>query len=246
MSTYVISDIHGCFDEFQALLEQIQFNPDRDVLYILGDVVDRGPKPLNCLRFIMQTKSVHLLRGNHEDMMFDFLDRKSYAWERNGSGPTQTQLIYEATEKERDAIYKYLRKRPLYKTVGVNGKRYFLSHAGLNPQAPFNQQSTRDLVWNRKDFYENKALPRHICIFGHTPTMAIRDNRDCSVWFDEEHKDKICIDAGCVFGGALAALRLDDYGVFYVKSSEGNFARYHFDADQVVAEVFATSTCPQN
>jgi len=44
-----------------------RFNPDRDVLYTLGDVIDRGPKPLDCLRFIIQTKNVHLLRGNHED-----------------------------------------------------------------------------------------------------------------------------------------------------------------------------------
>jgi len=234
MSTYIISDIHGCFDELQALLEQIQFNPDQDVLYILGDVIDRGPRPLDCLRFIMRTKSVHLLRGNHEDMMFDFIDAKPSNWQRNGSGSTHIQFTYEATEEERDAILQYLRKRPLYKTVGVNGKRYFLSHAGLNPQVPFNQQSTRDLVWSRKNFYEHKALPRHICIFGHTPTMAIRDNCDCSIWFDEEHQDKICIDSGCVFGGALVALRLDDYRVFYVKSSEGDSARYHFHANREI------------
>ena len=69
--------------------------------HILGDVIDRGPKPLNCLRFIMRIESVHLLRGNHEDMMLDFIKRKSYAWERNGSGPTQTQPIYETTEEAR-------------------------------------------------------------------------------------------------------------------------------------------------
>ena len=205
------------------------------MLYILGDVIDRGDKPLDCLRFIMKTKNVHLLRGNHEDMMLDFIDRKPSNWERNGSKETQMQLNYEATEGERDAIVQYLRKRPLYKTVGVNGQRYFLSHAGLDPQVPFIRQDPHTLLWSRENFYEHKALPRHICIFGHTPTMAIRDNNDCSIWFDEEHQDKICIDSGCVYGGALAALRLDDYRVFYVKSSqESYFARYHFDASSAL------------
>ena len=229
MSTYVISDVHGCFDEFQALLAQIQFDQNQDVLYILGDVIDRGPNPLACLRFIMKTKNVHLLRGNHEDMMLNYIDAMPSNWEHNGGKVTQKQLLSEATEEERDAIIRYLRKRPLYKTVGVNGKRYFLSHAGLTPGVPFNQQTTRELVWNREVFYGHKALPRHICIFGHTPTMAIRDNTDCSVWFDETHKDKICIDSGCVFGGALAALRLDDYEVFYTKSRQAYSGRYHFN-----------------
>ena len=240
MGTYVISDIHGCFDEFQALLAQIQFDPDQDVLYILGDVIDRGPKPLDCLRFIMKTKNVHLLRGNHEDMMLDFIDGMPSNWERNGAGTTQDQLHYEATEDERMAIIKYLRTRPLYKTIGVNGRRYFLSHAGLHPKVPFKQQTIRELVWSRRDFYEYKALPHHICIFGHTPTMAIRDNDDCSIWFDETHKDKICIDSGCVYGGALAALRLDDYKVFYVKSHHGRFPEwYHFDTDPVITGFLA-------
>jgi hypothetical protein len=64
---------------------------------------------------------------------------------------------------------------------------------------------------------------------------------DCSVWFDTRHNDKICIDCGCVYGGALAALRLDDGKIFYVKSNRGNRAnQYKFNADNVPDNFYKT------
>ena len=51
MSTYAIGDIQGCFDELKALLELIQFG-DLDKLWFCGDLVNRGPKSLETLRFI--------------------------------------------------------------------------------------------------------------------------------------------------------------------------------------------------
>ena len=63
---YCVSDIHGCYDEFMDLVEQIEFNPDNDILWVLGDVIDRGDRNVDCLRFIMKTKNEH--------MMFTYLD----------------------------------------------------------------------------------------------------------------------------------------------------------------------------
>ena len=63
MSTYVMSDIHGCFDEFMQMLDLIHFS-STDELYVLGDVIDRGPEPIKCLRYCMDAKNVHLLLGN--------------------------------------------------------------------------------------------------------------------------------------------------------------------------------------
>ncbi|KOO10188.1 bis(5'-nucleosyl)-tetraphosphatase, partial [Vibrio xuii] len=52
MSTYIIGDIQGCFDELQHLLAQVDFNSEQDTLWIAGDLVARGPKSLETLRFI--------------------------------------------------------------------------------------------------------------------------------------------------------------------------------------------------
>ena len=212
--TYCISDIHGCYDTFMALLDIIRFNPASDTLYILGDAIDRGRQPMECLMFIKKTSRVHFILGNHEQMMLDYYDCKNDYWRRNDNEITKAQLN-SVTEYERDSILSYIRTRPYYKTVALNEKRFFLSHSGLAVGIPFKYQTPRDMVWGRKEFYQNKALHRYTCIFGHTPTPYIRRSKDCSVWFDPVHQDKICIDCGYVHGGYLAAIRLDDGAVFY-------------------------------
>ena len=242
MSTYCIADIHGCYDEFMELLQLISFNPDEDILYVLWDVIDRGDRPIDCLQYIMRTKNVHLLLGNHEHMMLDYFDcNNGSSWFKNKNGMTLLQYnLLSGVETEK--IIKYLRNRPLYKTVNVNNRRFFLSHAGLNAAVPFKHQQKKHLIWGREDFYQYVALPNHICIFGHTPTSSLY-KKDCSIWLDELHNDKINIDCGCVFGGALAALRLDDGAIFYVKSkSRINFEsqlsahRQSYDPDKGTLE----------
>ncbi len=67
MSTYVISDIHGEYDMFLRLLEKIKFS-ERDTLYVLGDVLDRGPHPIKVLLEMMKYPNILPVVGNHEVM----------------------------------------------------------------------------------------------------------------------------------------------------------------------------------
>lgn len=68
---YVMSDIHGCYETFLKMLKRIKFS-NNDILYILGDVVDRGPEPIQALQYIMNKKNIFMIKGNHE-----VIDRKS-------------------------------------------------------------------------------------------------------------------------------------------------------------------------
>ena len=52
MATYLVGDLQGCYDELQLLLERTQFDPREDQLYLTGDLVARGDKSLECLRFV--------------------------------------------------------------------------------------------------------------------------------------------------------------------------------------------------
>lgn len=72
MATYVISDIHGMYNKFTELLNKIKLK-DTDTLYILGDVLDRGPDPIKTLLKIMSMSNVICMLGNHEDMALDCL-----------------------------------------------------------------------------------------------------------------------------------------------------------------------------
>ena len=68
---YVMTDIHGCFDEFQAMLKKIKFNPEKDELIIAGDIVDRGPQSYEMLQYMESNpKGVTFIIGNHMILCF--------------------------------------------------------------------------------------------------------------------------------------------------------------------------------
>ena len=67
MSTYVVGDIQGCLQPLKCLLRAVQFKPKKDVLWSVGDVVNRGPKCLKTLRFLYKMRdSLVLVLGNHD------------------------------------------------------------------------------------------------------------------------------------------------------------------------------------
>lgn len=65
---YIVSDIHGCFDQYQKLLEKINFSSE-DKLYVLGDAVDRGPEPIRLLQDMMKRPNIIFILGNHDFIM---------------------------------------------------------------------------------------------------------------------------------------------------------------------------------
>ena len=72
--TYVMSDLHGMYDRFIAMLEKIDFS-DSDELFIIGDIIDRGERPVDILEYVMDKPNITVLLGNHEVMARDFLRR---------------------------------------------------------------------------------------------------------------------------------------------------------------------------
>jgi predicted phosphodiesterase len=70
--TYVISDIHGYYEQYRMMLQKIRFN-DNDVLYVLGDVVDWGANPVEVLRDMSKRPNVIPIMGNHEYYALEML-----------------------------------------------------------------------------------------------------------------------------------------------------------------------------
>ena len=124
MSTYAIGDLQGCFATLQALLKKISFNATRDRLWFVGDLVNRGPLSLECLRFIagLGDRATTVL-GNHD------LHLLAVAEGIKESGKRDTlQEILDAPD--RAALLSWLRQQPLLHTEN----EFVLLHAGLLPQ----------------------------------------------------------------------------------------------------------------
>lgn len=232
--TYVISDIHGCYSEFCELLQKINFS-DNDFLYILGDICDRGPKPIDVFLDVMKRPNAKLILGNH-DFVFayimkqlvteiteescetvltsDFAELHS-CWMQDGGKTTEDQYSALSNVEKLD-ILKYLADAPLYGDIQVGENRYVLVHAGLDnfsPNKPLGEYTVEELLECRTNYSRRYFEDEHtFLVTGHTPTAYI--NRKVEVYRENGH---IAIDCGCVFGGRLAAYCFETGEVTYVK-----------------------------
>ena len=217
--TYVISDIHGQFDAFMKLLEQINFDYD-DELYILGDVIDRGIKSMECIKWIMEQDNILTLLGNHELILYDGYINNAPAFYHS-----LTELRETLKEEEQKEIIKWIEDMPECKIVTVDGKKFYLNHTQIASTEYFNQELT-DRMFPDYDCYlkyNDLTIKDFICVHGHIPTIEMRrwhhQEKDSSIW---KNKSGTIIDIDCGAGyldkgGKLGCLRLNDMKEFYVK-----------------------------
>lgn len=123
MATYAIGDIHGCFETLQALLDRIAFDPRQDRLWLVGDLVNRGPRSLEVLRWAVdQGDRVVAVLGNHD---LHLLARAAGA----GGPKKRDSLDAVLAAPDRDDLLAWLRARPLVHREGET----LMVHAGLFP-----------------------------------------------------------------------------------------------------------------
>ncbi len=234
---YVMSDIHGCFGKYQEMLEHIEFSQD-DSLYVLGDVLDRGPDGITILQDMSMRPNMFPILGNHEftaavclpwlmkevtDLSLDSLSEVQIAalseWITNGGGPTIRSLKHLGQD-ERENVLEYIQEMELYAEVDAGGRSFVLVHAGLNgfhPEKPLDSYQLSDFIFDRpcagKTYFSDKFL-----VFGHTPVRFLRHQAGKTP-SDKIFRwgNQIAIDCGCVFkGGQLGCLCLDTMTEFYV------------------------------
>ena len=125
MATYAIGDVQGCYDELKALLTQIKFNSDHDQLWFCGDLVNRGPKSLETLRFIraLEHNAISVL-GNHDLHLL----ATAYDHQKPGRKDTFGSLLKAADAAQ---LFDWLRHQPLL--YHDNELDITLLHAGIHP-----------------------------------------------------------------------------------------------------------------
>ena len=225
---YVMSDIHGCHEEYLKMLKLINFN-ENDTLYIIGDVCDRGKEPMKILNHMAKYENIIPIFGNHDVEAYPFLvlenngeidslDRKFLWWMSQG-GKTTLDSFRRLNKKEQEAILSYIEEFRYYEEITVNNINYILVHGGLRDfdiNKPLSKYRLYDLVWERPDYNKVYFHDKYI-ISGHTPTHFIDKDKRGKIINKNNH---ICIDCGCVYGNCLACLCLDTMEEFYVEKSE--------------------------
>lgn len=124
MAHYVIGDLQGCYDELQDLLALVQYDHRRDRLWFCGDLVNRGPKSLHCLHFVMHCPGAETVLGNHDL----HLVAAASGIRREQPGDTCGAILQDP----RCAAYiDWLRARPLL--LHEERRGFCLAHAGIHP-----------------------------------------------------------------------------------------------------------------
>ncbi len=233
---YVTSDLHGLkLSKLKELLKKVDFS-ENDLLYILGDVVDRqNDGGVEILKWLLEQPNAQLILGNHEamllscDFVFEEITEDTVKKLSNGkmellknyvlNGGNVTLNALQNLKKESPEtvfdILDYLREAPLYEMVSVNNRDFILCHSGLDEfskEKSIEDYSADQLLW-AWPYITDKYYDDIITVFGHTPTMHYGDKYKGKILKTDTWID---IDVGVPFGNLPALLRLDDLEEFYL------------------------------
>lgn len=216
---YVIGDIHGRLDLYEALIDAIDRDdgarePADTQIVLLGDLVDRGRDSAGVLARTREWQSqrrVRVLAGNHEDMFLAAFERPEALRHFLKHGGRETVMSYGVTrdqfntltlddlfdllpqivpQSERDYIAGF------EETI-VAGD-YLFVHAGIDPRRALDEQKRTDLLWIRDRFLNHQGQLDKVVVHGHTIFDSVVD-----------HGNRIGIDTGAFRSGVLTALVLE-------------------------------------
>ncbi len=187
---YAVSDIHGRYDKYIELLRRIDLRP-ADTLYVLGDMIDRGPDGLKILRGMSLRPNVVPFLGNHEYAALTCLPwlmeelteentepdkllwrlKSVQGWMADGGDATVAEFR-KLPHAARQDVLDFLEDLTVYEETEAGGRAFILVHAGLggfSPGKPLEDYSLDELILSRPE--PNQDCPRDkYLVFGHTPT----------------------------------------------------------------------------
>lgn len=233
MAVYVMSDLHGNYEGFMSILEQIKFS-EEDEMYVDGDIVDRGRDGIKILQYMMMQPNIYPIIGNHEYALMQVLDfvtqeitedsiskidektLQNIIEYQNIGGQVTLDEFHKLSKEEQKDIMEYLEEFSAYEEISVNGKEFIIIHAGFinfKPERKLNDYQLYELIFKAPD-YEKVYYKDKYLVTGHLPTRAIEGAKPDEIYIANNH---IAIDCASGYGGKVGCIRLDDFNCFYSK-----------------------------
>lgn len=194
--TIFIGDLQGCYDEFINLLNKLDYNKEMDVLYLVGDTINRGPKSHKVLDFLIENPQIKSVLGNHEYYFLKSMEIKNHPSANNFN------KILPQLKQDLQKYISFLQTWPLY----IEKEDWILVHAGLLPEKSPSQTDpetlllVREITHNKQKaawfkFYKGEKK----VIFGHWARLGLVDLPNIKG-----------LDSGCVYGRTLSAYILEE------------------------------------
>ncbi|MBD5561024.1 MAG: hypothetical protein HDQ87_11885 [Clostridia bacterium] len=223
---WVMSDIHGCIDQYKWLLTSMNLRKC-DRLYVLGDAIDRGPASMDVLCDVIFRPEITYIPGNHDYFLlrlgphFGFrpeegraraslFDQMLYAaWMLDGGSSTLRQFRALPVDKRREILH-YLENAPAVVETSVGSRKFILVHEatrGFLERPRFSDWTLRDFMRRGFDYYEPILPDERTVVSGHKWTAEIRRDGASEIF---SFANNIAVDCGCVQGGRLGAYCLDN------------------------------------
>lgn len=217
-NVWVIGDIHGFYQSFISLIDELNLG-ENDRVVLLGDLIDRGPNSYGVVHTARTNEQIFCVKGNHEAMMAENFSLEGLqdpnidllVWIKNGGDTTVrsylnafnnvlTQPDHQAMKKQIKDDNEWIETLPLHIVL----KEWRLVHAGYKPNLPLDEQTEDEYLWIRKEFHEVLEPVDHqrTVVFGHTPTASLPGH-------DEQSWGKVWRSEVCLNNARPAAIGLD-------------------------------------
>ena len=247
MKTFVVGDIHGRCAQLQNILDMLPRDEQSDMLVFLGDLIDRGADVPGAVANVAKLcaenpEHVICLRGNHEQMLLDFVDGASLIWLTTATGSDQTFAQYTErplrlrSEADFESARQLLAgKIPAEQLAFLRSLRLYYEddfaiyvHAGLEDGKHPSESSPESLMWTRDaSFY--KSYHGKPCVFGHTPTPFLPLRGRLGRHGIYVFHSAIGIDTGYNIHSPLSCLSLPDF-TLYQAFADGHTVTHHITA----------------
>ena len=165
MSTYLIGDIQGCDSALERLLQKIDFSPSRDTVYLLGDLINRGPQSVQVLRRCMQSgDAIKPLLGNHDLHLL----ASAHGVRKSGKRDTLQSIL---NAPDRGDLLDWVTEQPLVRALqNPQGQRLLMVHAGVLPQ--WSWIDTLQLADEVHQLIKGDGLPHFLMhMYGNLPNQ---------------------------------------------------------------------------